>query len=231
MSTSSAALNFDSSLPRPYSDSWREAYGQNADTPRLTSYQAPDGEPVVFAYDSISLDGGQNVDTAEYPYGFWSNTQLGEKPHSIKVKGHLIGENYIAERTKLVSALQVATDDDNPGFIDLPLWGRFKVVVIAWNIDEEKANTGLSDISLEFMRAGYSDTQRFDAAAQGLARLNMEEAVSGLEVAAVSSFKATIEKSSDTNLLASGFGKITGTLAAIVGRVQGARSVMNGMTN
>ena len=231
MSTSSAALNFDSSLPRPYSDSWREAYGQNADTPRLTSYQAPDGDPVVFAYDSISLGGGQNVDTAEYPYGFWSNTQLGEKPHSIKVKGHLIGENYIAERTKLVSALQVATDDDNPGFIDLPLWGRFKVVVIAWNIDEEKANTGLSDISLEFMRAGYSDTQRFDAAAQGLARLNMEEAVSGLEVAAVSSFKATIEKSSDTNLLASGFGKITGTLAAIVGRVQGARSVMNGMTN
>ena len=79
MSTSKAATSFDPSLPRTYSDSWREAYGQGTDTPRLSSYQAPDGEPVVFAYDSISLGGGQNIDTVEYPFGFWSNTKLGEE--------------------------------------------------------------------------------------------------------------------------------------------------------
>lgn len=87
MSTSKAAINFDQSLPKTYSDFWREAYGQESDTPRLTSYQAPGGEPVVFACDSVSLGGGQNVDTAEYPYGFWSNVRLGEKPHTLRIKG------------------------------------------------------------------------------------------------------------------------------------------------
>lgn len=231
MSTSNAALNFDSSLPRTYSDSWREAYGQSEDTHRLSSYQAPNGEPVVFAYDSISLSGGQNVDTAEYPYGFWSNTRLGEKPQSIKIKGHVIGEKYIAERTKLVTAFQVATDDDNPGTIDLPLWGRFKVVVTGWNVDEEKAKTGLSDISIELVRAGYSDTKRFDAAASNLTALNVESAVADLKNAAVSSFATAVKKSKDVATLASGFGKITKTLASIVGRVQGAISKLNEMSN
>lgn len=231
MSTSNAALNFDSSLPRTYSDSWREAYEQSEDTHRLSSYQAPNGEPVVFAYDSISLAGGQNVDTAEYPYGFWSNTRLGEKPQSLKIKGHVIGEKYIAKRTKLVTAFQAATDDDNPGTIDLPLWGRFKVVVTGWNVDEEKAKTGLSDISIELVRAGYSDTKRFDAVASNLTTLNVESAVADLKNAAVSAFATALEKSKDLTTLAKGFGKITQKLQAIIGRVQGARNILNDMTN
>lgn len=231
MSTSNAALNFDSSLPRTYSDSWREAYGQSEDTHRLSSYQAPSGEPVTFALDSISLNGGQNVDTAEYPYGFWSNTRLGEKPQSLKLKGHVIGGKYIAERTKLVTAFQVATDDDSPGIIDLPLWGRFKVVVTGWNVDEERAKTGLSDISIELVRAGYSDTRRFDAVESNLTALNIESAVADLKTAAVSAFAAAVEKSKDVTTLAQGFGKITQKLQAIVGRVQGARNILNNMTN
>lgn len=231
MSTSSAAINFDSSMPRVYSESWREAYGQNADTPRLSSYQAPDGEPVSFVFDSIGLGGGQNVDTAEYPYGFWSNTRLGEKPHTIKVKGHLIGENYIEKRQKLIEALQVATDDDNPATLDLPLWGRFKVVVDTWDVDEEKNDTGSCDLSIDFVRAGYSDAKRFDAATSSLTKLNLEGAAANLKKAAVASFAATVEKTKDTNTLASAFGSITNTLASIVGRVQGAVSTINDMVN
>lgn len=231
MSTSNAALNFDSSLPRAYSDSWREAYGQGTDTPRLTSYQAPEGEPVIFAYDSISLGGGQNVDTAEYPYGFWSNTRLGEKPHTIRIKGHLIGENYIGERNKLVSALQIPTDDDNSGFVDLPLWGRFKVVVVTWDVDEDKKENGSSSVSIEFKRAGYSDTKRFDAAAKNLTKLNVESAVESVKEAAVKAFTKAVEKSKDVNTLAAGFGSITSKLATVIGRVQGGVSFMNDMTN
>lgn len=231
MSTSKAALDFDSSLPRTYSDSWREAYGQGTDTPRLSSYQAPDGEPVVFSYDSISLGGGQNVDTAEYPYGFWSNTRLGEKPHTIRIKGHLIGENYIGERNKLVSALQVPTDDDTPGFIDLPLWGRFKVVVETWDVDEDKKDNGSSDLSIEFKRAGCSDTARFDVAAKSLTKLNVEAAVENVKTAASASFAKALKAGKDANTLAAGFGSITNKLAAVIGRVQGAVSFMNDMTN
>ncbi|MBR4375101.1 MAG: DNA circularization N-terminal domain-containing protein [Treponema sp.] len=229
MSTSKAAISFDSSLPRTYSDSWREAYGQGTDTPRLSSYQAPGGEPVVFAYDSIGLGGGQNVDTVEYPYGYWSNTRLGEKTHTLRIKAHVIGEDYIKQRSLLVEAFQVPTDDDNPGFLDLPLWGRFKVVVVSWDVDEEKQKNGKSDISLELKRAGYSDTKRFDEVSKNLASANVDGAVSKLKSASVSAFETAVEKSKDVTTLASGFGKISDRLAAVVGRVQGATSAMNGM--
>lgn len=231
MSTSSAAINFDSSMPRPYSDSWREAYGQNADTPRFSSYQAPNGNPVIFVFDSIGLGGGQNVDTAEYPYGFWSNTWLGEKPHTIKVKGHLIGEDYIKERNELVTALQVATDDDSPATLDLPLWGRFKVVVQTWDVDEEKNETGSCGLSIDFVRAGYSDTQRFAAATSSLTSLNVEKAVDDLKTAATKSFTEAVNAAKDADTLASGFGQIINALSSVVGRVQGAVSVINGVMN
>ena len=231
MSTSKAATSFDPSLPRTYSDSWREAYGQGTDTPRLSSYQAPDGEPVVFAYDSISLGGGQNIDTVEYPFGFWSNTKLGDKTHTIRIKGHVIGEDYIKQRSVLVAAFQVPTDDDTPGFLDLPLWGRFKVVVETWNVDEEKQKNGMSEISLELKRAGYSDTKRLDTAIANLSKQNVDSAVSNLKKVSVASFAKTIEKAKDTNMLASGFRNLTKALANIVGRIQGASSVMNSMVS
>lgn len=231
MSTSKEATSFDPSLPRTYSDSWREAYGQGTDTPRLSSYQAPDGEPVVFAYDSISLGGGQNIDTVEYPFGFWSNTKLGDKTHTIRIKGHVIGEDYIKQRSVLVAAFQVPTDDDTPGFLDLPLWGRFKVVVETWNVDEEKQKNGMSEISLELKRAGYSDTKRLDTAIANLNKQNVDSAVSNLKKVSVASFAKTIEKAKDTNMLASGFGNLTKALANIVGRIQGASSVMNSMVS
>ena len=231
MSTSKAATSFDPSLPRTYSDFWREAYGQGTDTPRLSSYQAPDGEPVVFVYDSISLGGGQNIDTVEYPFGFWSNTKLGDKTHTIRIKGHVIGEDYIKQRSVLVAAFQVPTDDDTPGFLDLPLWGRFKVVVETWNVDEEKQKNGMSEISLELKRAGYSDTKRLDTAIANLNKQNVDSAVSNLKKVSVASFAKTIEKAKDTNMLASGFGNLTKALANIVGRIQGASSVMNSMVS
>lgn len=231
MSTSKAALSFDPSLPRAYSTSWREAYGQDSDTPRLSSYQAPGGEPVVFAYDSISLGGGQNIDTAEYPYGFWSNTRLGEKPHTIRIKGHLIGERFIGQRSKLAAALQAETDDDNPGFLDLPLWGRFKVVVESWDIDEDKSKTGMSEFSFEFKRAGYSDSKRLDDVSKNLASLNIDGAVDNLKSAAVSAFAVAVEKSMDIATLSQSFGKLASKLQSVVGRVQGSVNTLNAMTN
>lgn len=231
MSTSSTALNFDSSLPRTYSDSWREAYGQTNDTARLSSYQAPGGQPVPFAYDSISLSSGQNVDTAEYPYGFWSNTRLGEKPQSIKIKGHLIGEKYIEQRTAIVSALQVVTDDENPGILDLPLWGRFGVVLINWNVDEDKEKTGLSDLSIEFVRAGFSEKKQFERVSAFIERQSVNGAVENLKNASVNAFSVAVEKSKDVTTLSQGFAKLTAKLQSIVGRVQGDINTLNTMTN
>ncbi|WP_147613906.1 DNA circularization N-terminal domain-containing protein [Treponema pectinovorum] len=227
----SEAVKFDTSLPQTYSDSWREAYGQTNDTARLSSYQAPGGKPVMFAYDSISLSSGQNVDTAEYPYGFWSNTRLGEKPQSIKIKGHLIGEEYIKQRTDLVSALQVVTDDDNFGVLDLPLWGRFGVVLINWNVDEDKEKTGLSDLSIEFVRAGFSEKKQFERVSAFIERQSVNGAVENLKNASVNAFSVAVEKSKDVTTLSQGFAKLAAKLQSIVGRVQGDINTLNTMTN
>lgn len=227
----SEAVKFDTSLPQTYSDSWREAYGQTNDTARLSSYQAPGGKPIAFAYDSISLSSGQNVDTAEYPYGFWSNTRLGEKPQSIKIKGHLIGEEYIKQRTDLVSALQVVTYDDNFGVLDLPLWGRFGVVLINWNVDEDKEKTGLSDLSIEFVRAGFSEKKQFERVSAFIERQSVNGAVENLKNASVNAFSVAVEKSKDVTTLSQGFAKLTAKLQSIVGRVQGDINTLNTMTN
>ena len=231
MSSKNEALEFDPSMPLTYSDSWREAYAQGTDTPRLTSYQAPGGEPVVFAYDSIELGGGQNVDTAEYPYGYWSNETIGLKPHTITLKGHLIGEKYIKSRTELADSLIVLTDDDTPGYIDLPLWGRFKVVVVDWKIAEAANENGLCNLSIEFKRAGSSDEKRLKAAAKGLEEVSVESAVEAVKTSALSAFEKALKKGFNLNTLLKALAKITNVLSAIVGRVQGAISFVNGIAN
>jgi prophage DNA circulation protein len=132
-------VSFDPALPRPYKENWREAYRYDKDdSPRLSAYQAPDGNPVPFVLDSVRLSGGQSVDTAEYPFfGLWSNTPLNEKPHAITVHGFIRGDAYIKNRNALIEALRMRTDDDTPGFLDMPLWGRFPVVVVSYDVEEK----------------------------------------------------------------------------------------------
>lgn len=223
------ALNFTPSMPRPYSTNWREAYGQGTDSPRLSSYQAPSGKPLNFVYESIGLSGGQNVDTAEYPFAYWSSTRLGKKPHSITLKGYFIGSKYIGKRSDFIEALETATDDDNPGYLDLPLWGRFPVVVLKWQVDEASKETGKSKVSIDFIRAGCPNDDRFGSMTSLSNGANITKAVDALKETAVTAFEDTVKKSKDVATLAAGFGELTNKLASIVGRVQGAISKINGV--
>ena len=129
-------MSFDPSLPLPYKENWRQAYRyENSDLPRLSSYQAPAADPVPFVQENIDLSGGLSVDIAEYPFfGYWSNTPLNEIPQKITINGFVRGDEYIKNRNALVEALRIVTSDDSPGFLELPLWGRFPVVVVNWNI-------------------------------------------------------------------------------------------------
>ena len=231
MTLAESALKFTPTMPRPYSNNWRTAYGQGTDTPRLSSYQAPNGTPLNFVYESMELSGGQNVDTAEYPFAYWSHTRMGKKPHAITIKGYFIGNEYIGQRSDFIAALETPTDDDNPGHLDLPLWGRFPVVVLDWNIGEESKETGKSKISIEFERAGCSDDARFSTMESLSSVANIEKAVATLKENAVSAFETALEKSKDAETLAQGFAQITTSLAAIVGRVQGAIAKINGIVN
>ncbi|MDR0455390.1 MAG: DNA circularization N-terminal domain-containing protein [Treponema sp.] len=227
----SANAQFDASLPTPYKENWREAYrADSSESPRAASYQAPGGEAIPFIQKSFRFSGGQSKGTAEYPFGgLWSNEYLNEKPQSLTVDGYLRGPAYIAQRNKLIEALRIPTGDDNPGYIDLPFWGRFPVVVNDnYEVSETADEQGQRAVSITFTRAGVSITDRLEAPP---ASVQLESAAADLQAAAVDDFEKKVNGRLDIKALLAAFGKIKGTLLGILGRIQGAQTILNGITN
>jgi prophage DNA circulation protein len=236
----SGNAQFDASLPTPYKNNWREAYRADAtESPRAASYQAPGGEAIPFIQKSFHFSGGQAQDTAEYPFGgLWSNEYLNEKPQSLTVEGFLRGPTYIAQRNKLIEALRIPTDDDNPGYIDLPFWGRFPVVVgDNYEVSEDSDEQGQCKVSIAFTRAGVSVTERAGDSETGRmdalppAVEHLENATKKLESAAIENFMATLPESKiDKVTFAAAFGQIKTELLSILGRIQGAQTFLNSIT-
>jgi prophage DNA circulation protein len=245
---------FDAAVPTPYTANWREAYKkEEGDSPRMASYQAPGGEAISFIQKSFRFTGGQSKDTAEYPFGgLWSNEYLNEKPQSLTVDGFLRGPAYIAQRNRLIEALRVPTDDDHPGYIDLPFWGRFPVVVgDKYEVSESADEQGQCAVSIPFTRAGVSVNERMDALPP--AATQIESAAENLQAAAIDDFEASLwvttpslsgsrsdtenlasrpleGKEKDNLTFASAIGQIKNRLLNVLGRIQGAKTALNAMT-
>jgi hypothetical protein len=226
---------FDASLPKlpeAYGENWRKAYRADAgDSPRLASYQAPGGKAIPFIQKGFRFSGGQSRDTAEYPFGgLWSNEYLNEKPQSLTVEGYLRGPGYIARRNELIEALRIPTDDDNPGYIDLPFWGRFPVVVgDNYEISENADEQGQCTLSIPFTRAGVSVAERLEELSSGDAQL--EAAAENLKAAAVDDFENSLaDGKQDNATFASAFGQLKNTLLGILGRIQGAKTTLDAVT-
>ena len=225
-------------LPKPASENWREAYGSTTDgrsyTPSdsqaKTTYQAPAGNPVQFVYESMKLSGGLSVDTAEYPFfGFWSSTALNEKPQGITVSGFVRGDEYIKTRNALVESLRVTTTDDEPGYITLPLWGRFPVIVIDWDIEETAKELGQCKVNITFTRAGCPPAERWqDDNAIGKSVL---EAAEDVKIAAIAAYVKKLSGFIDEKNLVKSFSLIKIELISVVGRVQAAQKTLNDITN
>jgi hypothetical protein len=219
-------------LPVPYKENWREAYRYDKDDrPRFTTYQAPGGTPVPFVLDSLRLSGGQSVDTAEYPFfGWWSNTPLNGKPQAVTVHGFIRGEFYIRERNALVEALEQTTGDESPGYVDLPLWGRFPVVVLSYDVEEKGKENGQCAVSITLSRAGAPPGER--RRAEGDFREAAARARVNLNAAALEDFANKLrDNAADPAALASGFTRLKGELIGVIGRIQGAGSRLAVMTN
>ncbi|MDR0451273.1 MAG: DNA circularization N-terminal domain-containing protein [Treponema sp.] len=229
----STNAQFDAALPTPYNEKWREAYRADAsESPRMASYQAPGGEAIPFIQKSFRFSGGHSKDTAEYPFGgLWSNEYLNEKPQTLNVEGYLRGPGYIAQRNKMIEALRVPTDDDHPGYIDLPFWGRFPVVVgDNYEVSETTDEQGQCAVSIPFTRAGVSIDERMNALPSPEAQ--MEIAQANLEAAAVTEFETGLtEDKLDAATLRAGIGQIKTALLSIIGRVQAAKTALNAMTS
>jgi hypothetical protein len=222
-------VRFNAALPPPYSANWRIAErGSNEDAPRRAGYQAPGKEPVTFILEEFHFRGGQSVDTAEYPFnGLWSNTRLNESPQVLRIRGHIRGADYIKARNDFIEHLRIVTDDDTPGYIDLPFWGRFPVVVVNYDITEKADEKGQCGVTLDFTRAGVSAESRNIEAGAGA---EAGAAADAARAAAQADFQNKLEGSTDVNTLSAGFGKIKAALASIVGRVRATGTALNAIT-
>jgi hypothetical protein len=221
---------FDAALPAPYSDDWREAErAESEDAPRLTSYQAPGAGAVIFVLESFNFRGGQSIDTAEYPFnGMWTNERLNEKPQTLHIQGFIRGDNYIKMRNALIESLRVITNDDTPGYIDLPFWGRFPIVVADYDISEKTNEKGQCGVSIDFKRAGVTLENRA-AAIPNIGGI-LDSAVKKFELSNIANFQKKLRESMDVNTLFAGFGKIKTVLANVVGRIQAVETTLNAIT-
>jgi hypothetical protein len=129
-----------------------------------------------------------------------------------------------------IEALRVPTDDDNPGYIDLPFWGRFPVIVgDNYEVSENADEQGQCAVSIPFRRAGVSITERLEKKSSPGAR--PKKAAANLEAVAIDDFEASLTADKPDNAtLASCFGWIKNSLLAILGRIQGARNILNSIT-
>ncbi|MEL3907907.1 MAG: DNA circularization N-terminal domain-containing protein [Treponemataceae bacterium] len=224
-------------LSAPISDNWRIAYGAKEinktykfdDDIAQTSYQAPNGSAIAFIYENMKLSGGLSVSTSEYPFfGDWSSIPLNEKTQSISVSGFLRGNEYIKNRNALIDALRVVTSDDEPGYITLPLWGRFPVIVIDWDVEEVAKELGQCKINLTFTRAGVPLEKRWQF--EGTIGKTISEAAETLKDVACDVFAKKLSSVDDTTFVNS-FSLIQKALIAITGRIQASNKMLNNITN
>lgn len=239
----SETKHFAASLPTPHDSKWMEATSaaraareENAgDSPRISSYQAPGGEVIPFILNGFRFSGGQSKDTAEYPFGgLWSNEYLNEKPQGLHVEGFLRGREYIIRRNLLIEALRVPTCDDEPGYLDLPFWGRFPVVVgDNYEVSESLDEQGQCRLSIPFTRAGVSvesRSLRLSEAENTAAEVGA--ATERVRVAAIEKFEEELNpRILDTSMFRSGFARVTSALLSVTGRIQGAQGALNTITS
>ncbi|MDR1300959.1 MAG: DNA circularization N-terminal domain-containing protein [Treponema sp.] len=225
-------MSFDASLPTVHAKTWRQAERQDTEyPPRLTSYQAPGGEPITLTLERFDFSGGQSVDTAEYPFGgLWSNERLNEKPQVLHLQGFIRGPEYITTRNALIESLRVSTDDETPGFIDLPFWGRFPVVVTEYNVSEKTDEKGQCSVSIDCTRAGVSPHARTEAE-EAQNEATTKARAEALQEAAIAALEQKLEENLDTNTLVQGFSQVRSVLLSILGRVQAAQTTLNTITN
>ncbi len=236
------SLNWQPDLPAPASEDWREAYGAKKGTnekrftyslsgnPNQTTYQAPNKNPIPFIYSDMKFSGGLTVDTAEYPFfGLWSNSALNKKPLSLTVSGYFRGNEYIKNRNALITALDEITTDEEPGYLTLPLWGRFPVVVVDWDITEKATETGQCAINITFTRAGCPLEKRWEL--KGKLSKTIPECADAVRKLACASYDAKLKAEIDNDVFTSNFTLFQKELISFVGRIQGTVNQLNAMTN
>ena len=148
---------------------------------------------------------------------------------SAVVSGFLRGEEYIKSRNLLVDALRVTTTDDEPGYISLPLWGRFPVIVIDWDIEETAKELGQCKVNITFTRAGCPLAERWQG--DNAIGKSVLEAAEDVKIAAANSYVSRLAGSVNEKTLVKSFQLFRKKLFETAGRIQGGYRKLNELSN
>lgn len=101
---------------------------------------------VPFLVDASDLTVGRRVETHEFPFRSSYTEDMGPKTRVGKIDGYVLGADYIAQRDKLIDAIEL----EGPGQLLHPFYGMRVGIAHTANIRESKADGGIAIVSIEF---------------------------------------------------------------------------------
>lgn len=110
---------------------------------------------VAFRVDSDDLQVGRRTVLHEYPGRDTPSVEdMGRETREYAISAYLIGPDFIAERDRLIEALEQA----GPGELVSPWYGRMNVVVMGkQRISHSKADGGMCVVSFTFVESGEDE--------------------------------------------------------------------------
>lgn len=110
---------------------------------------------VAFKVDSDDLQVGRRTVLHEYPGRDTPSVEdMGRETREYVISAYLIGPDFIAERDRLIEALEQA----GPGELVSPWYGRMNVVVMGkQRISHSKADGGMCVVSFTFVESGEDE--------------------------------------------------------------------------
>lgn len=106
---------------------------------------------VPFFVDAADRGGGRRAVVHEFPLRDDPYVEdLGRKARSFRIDGYVIGDDYLAQRDALLSALE---DASGPGELVHPYYGLLRAVCVSLSVREMRAEGAMATFSLEFAEA------------------------------------------------------------------------------
>jgi len=116
---------------------------------------------VPFFVASASREGGRRVVKHEFPYRDDPQVEdLGRVSRTFAVEGYVVGDDYVAQRDALISAIE---DTSGPGDLIHPYYGRRRAIASGLRVSESIQDGGLASFSITFDDAPDTQTIPVDA--------------------------------------------------------------------
>jgi prophage DNA circulation protein len=104
-----------------------------------------------FFVDSSERAGGRRLVVHEFPLRDAPFVEdLGRKARTFRVEGYVIGDDYLAQRDSLLTALE---DVSGPGELIHPHHGALRASCVGVAVRETRAEGGLATFAIEFAEA------------------------------------------------------------------------------